>query len=126
MKRCLSSALGIVVVIALMLGMKFYNKGQAGKDVKAQAVQVVQTLPGYAKEPAYYDSLLEAAHPTAFDAAYEMGGRRQSAKFDAERYLDALLDGMTAKAAADKRTDVAQAITLARKTQEAPPSAQAE
>lgn len=121
MKRVVSWVVGIAVMIAIVLGMKYYNKGKTEKEVKQQASEVVQRIPGYDKDPAYYDSLLEAAHPAAFDSAYKMGGRRQSAKFDAERYLERLFEGMKTKAGADQRPEVVQAIGLLGETRNSSP-----
>jgi len=102
---------GFVVVVAIVLGFKFYNKGQANAEVKSEAAKIVQSLPGYQRNQAYYDSLVEHAHPIAFEVAYSMGGRRRSAKFNDQKYLSVLIAEMIKKARSDGKTDVVNAFT---------------
>jgi hypothetical protein len=67
---------GIVVAVAAILGMKFYNKASAHDDVQARLVELCEG-----------DGACQTAVRThfeaCFDASYKMGGRRQSSKLDA-------------------------------------------
>jgi hypothetical protein len=99
-----------IVIIGAVIGFKFYNKGSAADDVLLQARETVAQCPVYTKDPAYCDMICEACHDAAFDAAYTLGGRRSSAKFDESKYWDELYRGMMARANADGRKDVADAL----------------
>lgn len=67
---------GALVAIVAIVGMKFYNKASAHDDVQARLVELCEG-----------DSACQAAvrthYDACFDAAYKMGGRRQSSKLDA-------------------------------------------
>jgi hypothetical protein len=103
-----------------VIGFKFYNKGKAEADVKQVAIKVVHDLPGYEKDPKYYDALLEHAHPAAFDDAYTMGGRRRAAKFDSIGYMRSLLARMAEEAKRDNHPEVSAALKLELKGLPAP------
>lgn len=108
-----SRTVGLIVVgVAVFFGWKLYSKSQASEETKQEAKSFIVNMPGYAADNAYYDSLLESAHPTAFDASYSIGGRRRAAKFDEGQYYDRLLTGMIAKAEQDKRTEAFAALTM--------------
>ncbi len=107
------TVIGFVVVAGGLIGMKYCDQGEADADVKGQAAEVVSQLPDYAGNEEYYASLIETAHPTAFDDSYRMGGRRTSSKFDDERYLQLLFQGMADQAQADGRTEIVGTLRLA-------------
>ena len=66
---------GAVIAIVAVVGMKFYNKASAHDDVRVRLVQLCEG-----------DNACQTAVSThyeaCFDAAYKMGGRRQSSKLD--------------------------------------------
>ncbi len=119
-KKVISSVATVVVVVAVVVGLKFYNKHKTSGEVLAQAESVVQTVPGYEQDPAYHDALFEKAHDEAFSEAYSMGGRRTRARFDSERYLEVLLSTMRDMARADGRQEVAASIESRRVLLELP------
>jgi hypothetical protein len=67
---------GAIVAIVAIVGMKFYNKASAHDDVQARLIELCAG-----------DGECQAAvrthYDACFDAAYKMGGKRQSSKLDA-------------------------------------------
>ncbi|MEX2169739.1 MAG: hypothetical protein WD851_10540 [Pirellulales bacterium] len=116
MSKLLSCIVPIAVLIAAVLGWKFYNKNQASDAVREQAVVLVQAFPGYEENKAYYDSAFDELHDKAFDGAYNMGGRRTSSSFDEEQYLTFLIGLFHRKAIADDKNDIAKALASYRQT----------
>ena len=70
----------VLIGVALVLGLKFYNKNAAAHDVKARLVELCEQ-----------DSACVAAVDQNFDAcfeqAYKMGGRRKSSHLESERLV---------------------------------------
>ena len=85
--------IGVVVVVAL-LAFKFMNAGDASADVKEEMREIVKLLPCYEDNAEYLDQQFELRHQFAFDKAYDLGGRRRSASFDADKYLEELFGAM--------------------------------
>jgi hypothetical protein len=76
---------GAVIGVALVLGLKFYNKNAAAHDVKARLVELCEQ-----------DSACVAAVDRSFDAcfeqAYKMGGRRQSSRLESDQLVKCVND----------------------------------
>ncbi|HVR75727.1 MAG TPA: hypothetical protein VMT52_15435, partial [Planctomycetota bacterium] len=102
----------IVVAVGVFLGWKLYSKSQASEETKKAAQSFIMNVPDYGADKAYYDSLLEFAHATAFDASYSTSGRRRAAKFDEGQYYDRLLTGMIEKAQMDNRMEAIGALSM--------------
>jgi len=68
---------GIVLAIAVIVGMKMYSKQSTSKEVKAELVKLCE---GDAKCVAAVDTHFEGC----FDGSYSMGGRRRSAKLNSD------------------------------------------
>lgn len=106
-KRGFHKFIGIIIVIAIVVGFKFYNKGKASDDIRSQTIEIVQAMPGYEENQAYIDSILEPCFATAFEASYDMGGRRRSAKFDQDKYITTLFDNLMERSKQDGKEDLA-------------------
>lgn len=114
LKKALSTIVYIVVIVAVVLGFKFYNQSEASSDIKAQVMDVVRQLPGYSDDEYYYETLLDDCHDEAFRKAYHMGGRYQKDTFDPQKYMDELYARMIEKAKQDGRRRVVTSMTLRR------------
>jgi len=102
--------IGVVVVIALAVGLKFYNRGADDKQVLADMKEILSDLELSAEDSAYVNGILEAEHKRAFEAAYSMGGRRRAAKLDEDKYIDAVFEGMIARCNADRKAELADTL----------------
>lgn len=71
MKRLAGALVGIVAIV----GMKFYNKASAHDDVQARLIELCEGDNAC-------QTAVRAHYDACFDAAYKMGGRRQSSKLD--------------------------------------------
>ena len=76
----------IIMIIAIFLGMKANNKSKASKEIKAKATAEMQSEYSSVLGSEYVIELVDYAHPSAMDAAYNLGGKRKSAIFDANTY----------------------------------------
>ncbi|MFQ5505231.1 MAG: hypothetical protein ACE5F1_10590 [Planctomycetota bacterium] len=106
----LNRAIGIVVVIAAVVGYKFYNKSTQSSEVKRTSATWFLNAPGYAKSKAVFDSLLDECHEVAFKKSYSMGGRRRAAKFNADAYAKILFSTMKSRAEARGHPEIAKSI----------------
>lgn len=101
---------GLVLLGVIGFGMKFYFKSNADADVRQQMIALVHEFDNYSENAAYYDRLVDQYHREAFEAAYDMGSRRRSAKLNAKAYLLQISSRMAAKAEADGKADVAASL----------------
>ena len=111
---------GIGVSLIISLVVKFSNKSSDDTHVREEMFQVVRTFPDYANHAKYYTELVDRYHHEAFEAAYSMGGRRQSAKLDSEAYLTQISQRMASKAAADGNSSVATTLSAFNQALRAP------
>ena len=102
-KKVLSTVAYIVVVVAVVLGFKFYNMGEAAAETKSQVLELVREVEDYDYYKEYYESLVEANHDEAFRHAYDMGGRRRAAEFNERKYVVELFALMIAQAEREER-----------------------
>ena len=72
-----------VLGIAIIVGLKFYNKSSDGKAVKAQLLEVCE---GDAK----CVQSVQAHFDACFESAYKMGGRRRASHLEAEQLVQCL------------------------------------
>ncbi len=112
--KWLRTAGGIVFVIAVVVGLKFYHKGSDSAEVRDAMATWVQSAPGYEDQKTLFDELLAEAHEEAFNETYRLGGRRRSATFDANAYARTLFTQMKAHAMEQGHPEVAQAIDTVR------------
>ncbi len=94
----LGCAIGIVVVIAVVVGYKFYNKSAQSSEVRQAIETWIVNAPGYTANKAEFDALLDEAHEVAFKKAYDIGSRHRSATFDADKYAKILFSTMKSRA----------------------------
>ena len=107
-KRGLHRFIGIIIVVAIIVGFKFYNKSKAGDDIRSQTIEIVQAMPGYDENQSYIDSILEPCFETAFEVSYDMGSRRRSAKFDQDKYITTLFDNLRVRSKQDGKEELAR------------------
>ena len=107
-KRGLNRFIGIIIVVAIIVGFKFYNKSKAGDDIRSQTIEIVQAMPGYDENQSYIDSIFEPCFEAAFEASYEMGNRRRSAKFDQDKYITTLFDNLMVRSKQDGKEELAR------------------
>ncbi len=109
----MKKVIGVVVVIVLVVGLKFYNRGSDDKQVLADMKEILADLDLSEEDSAYVNGILEAEHKRAFDAAYSMGGRRRAAKLDEDKYIDAVFQGMIVRCNADRKAELADTLRAA-------------
>lgn len=81
LKNWLKQAVMGLIAVAALLGYRFYNKGQSHDTIKADLVKMCE------KEQACV-SAVNRHFDACFDTAYSMGGRRKSASFDQNQFLN--------------------------------------
>lgn len=107
-KRGLNKFIGIIIVVAIIVGFKSYNKSKAADDIRSQTIEIVQAMPGYDENKQYIDSIFGPCFETAFEASYDMGGRRRSAKFDQDNYITTLFDNLMTRSERDGKEELAR------------------
>jgi hypothetical protein len=105
--------IGIGVVIVLLVGLKFYHKGEDDKAVLADMKSIVAELGASPADTAYLNKILDREHQRAFDAAYDIGGRRRAAKLDEDKYIQAIFKAMISQCNKDKKKQLADKLRLA-------------
>ena len=110
MRNFLFSALPIVVIIAVLIGVKTYNKTEAASEIKTQVYKVLSQLQGHANDPGYFRSLVDDNHDEAFKPAYDVGGRYRSATFNRRQYFERLHSLMVEQARRDGRDWVSRSL----------------
>ena len=83
MKKAVQTVLVIIVVIAAIVGWKFYNKSQDKTEIKAQLVEVCD------KEDACIKAV-EEHYSACFDDSYKMGGRREGSSIDGAKLANCI------------------------------------
>ena len=107
-KRGLNRFIGIIIVVVIIVGFKFYKKDEASDNIRSQTIEIVQVMPGYDENKLYIDSIFEPCFETAFQASYEMGSRRRSAKFDQDKYITTLFDNLMVRSKQDGKEELAR------------------
>jgi hypothetical protein len=77
--------LGVILIIAVVVGLKFYNRSSSHDEAKARLLEVCEGDAGCIKA-------VEQHYERCFEASYKMGGRRQSSKFDLNKLVGCLND----------------------------------
>jgi hypothetical protein len=70
----------ILVGVAFVLGMKFYNKSSANKEVKAHLMALCEGDAGC-------QTAVGTHFDGCFESAYKMGGRRSSSRLESEQLV---------------------------------------
>jgi hypothetical protein len=79
MKRVAVGVLGV----AILFGLKFFNRSSDGKAVKAQLIELCEGDVKCAQS-------VQAHFDACFDSAYKMGGRRRASHLEAEQLVECL------------------------------------
>lgn len=107
-KKGLTKFIGIIIVVAIVVGFKFYKKERFSENIKSQSIEIIQKIPGYDENKTYIDSIFESSFDKAFEGSYDIGGRRRGAKFDENKYITMLFDNLIGKAKLDGKEDLAK------------------
>ena len=98
-------AIGIALLVFVgVIVLKFQNRSDTSNDAQAAIMARVKTLPNYEPYPRL-PGWADQAHSTAFNAAYEMGGRRQSSKFDEDKCIDTFLRNLASIAERERQAE---------------------
>jgi len=107
-KKCIIAAIAVPIVMAVVS----YNKNKASDEVKSQTHELIQKMPSYEKEKQYIDRIFEASYESAFEEAYDTGGRRKSATFDEKKYISTVFDNMASMAKNDSKEKLASELQV--------------
>jgi hypothetical protein len=107
-------AVGIVITIVILLGLKFHNRSSDQNVILDDMKSLIAKLQISAKDTAYLNGILDREHSKAFDAAYTMGGRRRGATLDDDKYIEAIFKAMISQCAKDKKKELVAKLTSAR------------
>lgn len=107
-------------VIALIIGivvvtMKFSARDDSSQTVHDEIVAYLEQIPDYNTYGSLYLQWFDAHHEEAFHEHYMMGGRRSSAHFNGNDYLDDVFEAMSNDAFAAGYKDQAANIEALRK-----------
>lgn len=106
--------LGKIVLVVVVGGAVFWwkmsTRSDASKQIHDDIKKVVVAMKEYPENKQNLDRWLEMSHEAAFDAAYDIGGRRQSASFDDEKYIDTFFEKMRMLATSAKKEALAKAL----------------
>jgi hypothetical protein len=114
--KFVSRLIPVALIVAVVLGIKFYNKIQASDQVRQQARALIAQFPEYSESKEYYDSAFERLHGKAFDQSYSMGGRRTASKFDENKYLTVLIALVQRDASQAGKKQIAESLDMHRKS----------
>jgi hypothetical protein len=101
---------GILIAIIAIIGLKFWRSSNDSKEVLAQAKELISEMPEYPQNAAYLDKLVDLHHTLAFNAAYDMGGRRRRASFNEKKYVHGLLTRMAESCRTDGKSELWKAL----------------
>jgi hypothetical protein len=111
MKKAAIAAIGIAVVV----GFRMSNRGDASGQTLSEMREIIQSMDEYQDNDVLLDGFLKLAHVRAFGKAYDVGGRRDSATYDQEAYLDMVFDDMIEQCQNHHKTELADALQELRK-----------
>lgn len=100
----------IALVVALVVGLKVFNKGRDGDTIRAEAYELMTSLPDYSAHASFFEEAFPRAHKAAFEEAYSMGGRRKGASLDESAYLSVLFSSLARQARAGGEPDLAASV----------------
>lgn len=102
---------GFLVIVAIVFGLKFYNKSEGGEEMLQLAHEAVRECDAYSTAPEYIDGLVDWAHTDAFEASFEMGwGRRQESTIYVDVYFDELFTRIIDRCREDRQDVIADSL----------------
>jgi hypothetical protein len=101
---------GVIVVIVILVGLKFWHRSDDSAEILADMKEVIAQLNVDEADAKYLEQMLEREHQRAFDAAYDMGGRRRRATFDEKQYLVQVLGAMAKQCDRDRSPEIADKL----------------
>ncbi len=75
--------MGVMVVVAIVMGVKFWNRSSSYKDVKAQ---MLKFCGGVAK----CEAVLTESFDICFDSSYDIGGKNSSGGLDHAAFVQCI------------------------------------
>lgn len=116
----LAGLIPVLVLIAVVVGMKMHTKSKASVEIKSLATQYIASIPKYQANKPTYDNLFSTQHKESFDQAYSFGGRYSSGKFDWIKYKAFLLALMAKEAKLKGNEKIASDLTAFAKAEHLP------
>lgn len=107
--------LGFLVVVGVIIGIKFYNRGDDSAQVLKDFKEIMAKSDGYDAHSDVLEPIIQRAHNSVFDSAYEMGGRRRGASFDDSKYVVGMLDYMLRDCRQRHKKEAAEWVLAIRK-----------
>lgn len=82
---------GVLLLVGLYFGSRGWNRWQTSREARAASVEALSKLVGAENA----EKLVDEHHEACFDETYRTGwGRRQSSKFDVEKYVRCIVRGV--------------------------------
>jgi hypothetical protein len=116
----LAGLIPVLILIAVVVGMKMNTKAKASAEIKSIATQYIASVPRYRVNKPVYDDLFSTQHKEAFNQAYSFGGRYSSSKFDWIKYKAFLLALMEKEAKLKGKDKIASDLKAFSKAENLP------
>lgn len=100
----------VLVVLALVVGLKVYQKAGLEKQALGTVAPMVEELPGYAEKGEVIDTMFEKAHEVAFKITARVGWVPGSARFDETKYVAIVFGVIHQLAEREGRADIEDAV----------------
>ena len=107
--------LGFLVLVGVVVGIKFYNRGDDSAKVLKDFKEIMEKTDGYIAHSDVLEPMIQRAHQFVFDEAYDMGGRRRGASFDEDKYVVGMLDYMLNDCRKRHKKEAAEWVLAVRK-----------
>ncbi|MFG0275751.1 MAG: hypothetical protein ACF8QF_11915 [Phycisphaerales bacterium] len=98
--RSLAGVAIALVVMGWVIFSRTANRDELKSNLSVQMMEVILDAPEQ-EDVSVYTRAFERVHGQAFSDAYSMGGRRTSARFDHDAYLNAVFSELIAQARAE-------------------------
>ncbi len=115
--RSLAGLVVLVVVLVVGVGNRYWHRSQVNEDYRKDFHALIVKCDGYSGNKEYFDWLVDATHDEVFNDAYKIkagtgrgGLARDESTFDEGQYVEAMFEGMIAKAKNDKADHVVKSI----------------
>ncbi len=103
------------MVLAAVLGLKFYNKSSTDTEVLNDMRNLIGKMELEPADAEYLNTVLDREHQKAFDDAYTMGGRRRSSTLDEEKYVNNIFQALIADCRSNDKGELADFLAEAQK-----------